>query len=284
MVLPNTERLLAIMARLRDRENGCPWDLEQTYASIAPHTLEEAYEVVEAIAAGDMAGLRDEAGDLLLQVAFYAQMAAEDGLFDFEAVAGGIVDKMIRRHPHIFPAAVPPDGAPTPTIDSAAAQTANWEALKAAERQTEAGKDGQPASVLDGVAAALPALIRAVKLQKRAARVGFDWDDPLAVLEKIREEMDELQQEMVPPTPPHSSPVAQARRADELGDVLFALANLARHLDIDPESALRGANAKFERRFRWIESRLRQQNRTPEQASLEEMETFWDEAKRQEPR
>ena len=255
------DRLLSIMARLRDRDNGCPWDLEQSFATIAPHTLEEAFEVVEAIETGDLAALKDELGDLLFQIVFYAQMAAEQEAFDFAAIAEAISDKMERRHPHVFGSA---------EIEDAAAQTRAWEEHKAAERQArDAG------GVLDGVSVALPALTRAVKLQKRAARVGFDWPDAHQVLDKLAEEIAELRAEMKD-KPDH------ARLQDEMGDILFVCANLARKLEIDPETALRQGNRKFERRFRHIESALKQRGRTPSESSLDEMEELWREAKSRE--
>ncbi len=257
------ERLIEIMAALRDPVSGCPWDKEQTFASIATYTIEEAYEVADAIARGDLAELRDELGDLLLQVAYHARLAEEAGAFGFGDVVEAITAKMIRRHPHVFGdeaarAAGLPDGA--------------WERMKDAER---AAKGKAPAaSLLDDVAVALPGLARAVKLQRRAGTVGFDWNDPLAVIAKLREEIEELAAEVEAPA---RSP---ARIEDELGDLLFAAANLARHLDIDPDRALRGANAKFQRRFRFIESGLAARQRTPADASLEEMEALWQEAKR----
>jgi nucleoside triphosphate diphosphatase len=260
------ERLLAIMARLRDPERGCPWDLEQTFATIAPHTIEEAYEVADAIEHGDMAALKGELGDLLFQVVFYAQMARERGAFDFGEIADAISKKMIRRHPHVFGAA---------TIESAAAQTQAWEEQKAHERRAEAAAAGRAASVLDGVIAGLPALTRAVKLQKRAARVGFDWPTAAPVLDKIAEELGEISAEMAVD--------AEAERLeDEVGDLLFACVNLARHLSVDPEAALRRANGKFDRRFRQIEDALNAEGRTPDDASLEEMEVLWQQAKRRE--
>jgi len=259
------DRLIEVMARLRDPNTGCPWDREQDFASIAPYTIEEAYEVADAIERADMPALKEELGDLLLQVVYHAQMAQEQSAFDFEAVAAGIADKMVRRHPHVFG---------EDTIANAAGQTSAWEQHKAAERAAKA-KTG-PSSALDGVAAALPALMRAEKLQKRASRVGFDWNDPSLVLDKLDEEIAELKVEMAQGAPPD-------RMTDEIGDMLFVVANLARHFKVDPEAALRQANAKFELRFRQIETRLAAQGRTAEQASLEEMEALWQEAKSQEP-
>lgn len=253
------DRLLAIMARLRDPRGGCPWDLEQTFATIAPYTIEEAYEVTDAIERSDMAALRDELGDLLLQVVFHAQMASESGDFGFDDVAKAINDKMERRHPHVFGDA---------KIADADAQTQAWEVQKANERA--AGGEG---STLSGVARGLPALLRAFKLQNRAARVGFDWPDSSGALDKLREEIEELAAEIVPGRAPSDALV------EEVGDVLFSAVNLARKLGIEPEDALRGGNRKFERRFAYIEKRLAAQGRRPEQATLEEMEALWQEAK-----
>lgn len=262
-----TDRLLRIMAKLRDPDGGCPWDLEQDFASIAPYTIEEAYEVADAIARGDMDELRDELGDLLLQVVFHARMAEEGGLFDYEAVAASIADKMIRRHPHVFG---------DETVATAKAQTGAWERQKEKERAEKAASHGHEPSVLDGVSVALPAQTRAVKLARRAARIGFDWPDRLAVLVKLEEEIAELRQEL-------GNGAAADRLEDELGDVLFSVANLARHLDIDPEEALRRTNAKFEHRFRHVETRLREAGRRPEDATLEEMDAYWEEAKTMAP-
>jgi nucleoside triphosphate diphosphatase len=259
-------RLLEVMRRLRDPDGGCPWDLEQDFRSIAPYTIEEAYEVADAIQLGDMAALRGELGDLLLQVVYHAQMASEAGAFGFADVATGIADKMVARHPHVFGAA---------EIASAAAQSRAWEDHKAAERARHATQAGQRPGILDGVPLALPALMRAEKLQKRAARVGFDWPDVAQVQAKIAEELGELGEEIQAEAPPR-------RLADEVGDILFAVANLARHLGVDPEDALRQTNRKFERRFRWIEKRLDQQGLAPAQTSLQVMEELWLEAKSQE--
>ncbi|MBI3515069.1 MAG: nucleoside triphosphate pyrophosphohydrolase, partial [Proteobacteria bacterium] len=213
---PPIERLLEVMRRLRDPKSGCPWDVEQSFATIAPYTIEEAYEVAEAIQNHDMAALQDELGDLLLQVVFHAQMAAEDQKFDFDAVAAAIADKMIRRHPHVFA---------DQTVDGAAAQTKAWEAQKAEERAAKARAAGTPPSALDGVTVGLPALTRALKLQKRAGRVGFDWKEAPPILDKIAEELGELRHEMAAPARDPD------RLEDELGDLLFACANLARHLE-----------------------------------------------------
>jgi len=261
------DRLLAVMARLRDANGGCPWDLAQDFKTIAPYTIEEAYEVADAIEREDMAGLKDELGDLLLQVVFHSRMGEEIGAFDFDAVADTIVDKMLRRHPHVF-GAVHIDANRAPTK---AAVNDNWESIKAAERAAKRNGGDQPGSVLDGVATALPALSRAEKLQRRASRVGFDWGAPEPILDKIAEEIGELGAEL---------PTADKDKiADELGDVLFAVVNLARHLEIDPEMALRGTNAKFERRFKYIERMLLQKGRSPEESTLEEMDALWNEAK-----
>jgi MazG family protein len=250
------DRLIAIMARLRDREHGCPWDIEQTFATVAPYTVEEAYEVADAVERGDLTDLRDELGDLLLQVVFHARMAEEQGVFDFEDVARAINDKMVRRHPHVFG---------DETYASLADQKQGWEELKAAERQQK----GRAASLLDDVPAGLPALTRAVKLSKRAAGVGFVWPSAKEVLDKLHEEVAELEAEIA------AGDLDKARQ--EMGDVLFVVANLARTLEVDPEDALRATNAKFTRRFRYIEARLAERGRTPEQSDLAEMDALWDE-------
>jgi MazG family protein len=257
-------RLLAVMAWLRDRRHGCPWDIEQTFRTIAPYTIEEAYEVADAIARDDLPALKEELGDLLLQVVYHAQMADEAGAFDFTDVAAAIADKMVDRHPHVFGDA---------TVASADAQTVSWEARKAAERAAKGEQVRQPTGALDGIALALPALLRAEKIQKRAARVGFDWKETAPVIDKIEEELGELRAELAKGT------IAQDRLVDELGDVLFAVANLARHVKVDPEAALRATNDKFERRFRYIERRLAAVGRSPAEATLEEMEALWQEAK-----
>jgi ATP diphosphatase len=259
---------LDVMAVLRDPERGCRWDLEQDFASIAPYTIEEAYEVADAIARGDMADLKDELGDLLLQVAYHAQMADEAGRFDFAAVADGVARKMIRRHPHVFGDA---DGKVAALIPGL------WDRVKAeeaeAKRQAAGGAaEAEAKGLLDGVPLALPALTRSVKLQRKAAKVGFDWTEARLILDKLREEMAEFEAEI--------ESGQQAEMAEEFGDLLFVLANLARHLTIDPEVALDGANRKFERRFRHIERRLREAGRTLEAASLAEMEELWQDAKR----
>jgi tetrapyrrole methylase family protein/MazG family protein/ATP diphosphatase len=250
------DRLLAIMARLRDREHGCPWDIEQNFATIAPYTIEEAYEVADAIERGDMAALKDELGDLLLQVVFHARMAEETGVFGFDDVAEAIADKMVRRHPHVFGDA---------DIASVAAQNEAWEAHKAAERAAK----GEAASVLDGVALALPALLRAAKISRRAARIGFDWPDPDAVIDKLEEEIAELEFEI-------DSEARPAALEEEVGDLLFAAANLARKLAIEPETALRRATAKFERRFHALEMLAKERGIGPDLAALE---ALWQEVK-----
>ena len=258
--------LLEIMKRLRDPENGCPWDVEQTFETIAPYTIEEAYEVDEAIRAGDMKSLKDELGDLMFQAVFHAQMAEEFGHFTFADVVQNVSEQMVRRHPHVFGDA---------DIATADAQTSAWETQKARERAEKAAQQGETASVLDGVSISLPALLRAVKLQKRAARVGFDWPETTQVLDKLQEESAELVEAEKNNTDP-------AHIREEMGDLLFVMANLARHLDVDPEEALRGTNAKFERRFRRIEALLAEKNKTPAQSSLEEMDSLWNQAKAEE--
>jgi len=255
-------RLLSVMAWLRDREHGCPWDIDQTFRTIAPYTIEEAYEVADAIERDDMSALKEELGDLLLQVVYHSQMASEAGAFRFKDVAAAIADKMVDRHPHVFGDL---------EIADADTQTISWEARKAAERAQKTGS--ATTGALDGVARALPALLRAEKIQKRAARVGFDWAAIGPVIDKIEEELRELRVEL------GAGNTVQERIADELGDVLFAVANLARHCRIDPEAALRSTNDKFEKRFRYIEGKLASQDRTPAEATLEEMEALWQEAK-----
>ncbi len=260
-------RLIEIMAALRTPGTGCPWDLEQDFASIVPFTLEEAYEVADAIERGDFADLRDELGDLLLQVVFHARLAEEAGHFDFGGVVDAVTTKLIRRHPHVFANAR--DLSPSQV-------KALWGEIKAQEKRERAQARGEGAAqaggALHGVPLALPALTRALKLQQKARRVGFDWNDARAVMAKLREEMDEIDAAL--------EGADAAAVAGEVGDFLFAAANLARHLDVDPEAALRGANAKFERRFHHIEARLDQAGRAPKDATLEEMDALWDEAKR----
>ncbi len=257
------ERLCALMARLRDPGAGCPWDVEQDFASIAPYTIEEAYEVADAIARGDMTGLRDELGDLLFQVVFHARMAEEAGLFDLDDVAREVTAKMIRRHPHVFGEA---------EVTDAAAQTEAWEAHKAAEREAAAEAAGRIPSVLDGVTRGIPALSRALKLQRRVARVGFDWARREDVLAKVREELDEIADEVAQDAP-------RDALDEELGDLLFAVVNLARVLDLDPEESLRRANAKFECRFRKVEEALAEAGKTPSNSDLAEMDRLWDAVK-----
>lgn len=260
------DRLLAIMARLRAPDGGCPWDVEQTYATIAPHTIEEAYEVAEAIESGDRAALKDELGDLLFQVVFHAQMAREEGSFDFDAVAQAIADKMERRHPHVFGAAG--------SIDSAKAQVKAWETQKAEERAAKA-KPETPPSALDGVGVGLPALTRAQKLQARAARVGFDWPEARQVLDKIEEEIAEVKAEI-------DSGGSAERLDEEVGDLLFAAVNLARKLGLDAEGSLRRGSRKFERRFHQVEAALAAKGSSPAEAGLEAMEALWVAAKESE--
>ena len=254
-------RLVEIMARLRSPDGGCPWDLEQTFATVAPYTVEEAYEVADAIERGSLGDLKEELGDLLLQVVFHARMAEEQGAFDFAQVAEAINDKMVRRHPHVFGEV---------RHRSSAEQTEAWETIKAAERAAKADAPAA-ASLLDDVPVGLPALTRAVKLSKRAARVGFVWPSAAEVLAKLHEEVAELEAEVV------AGDVEKAR--DELGDVLFVCANLARELDIDPEAALRGTNAKFMRRFKFIEAKLAAKGSSPASSDLAEMDALWDAAK-----
>ncbi len=250
-------RLIEVMARLRDPDGGCPWDVEQTFATIAPYTIEEAYEVADAIQRGDLSELKEELGDLLLHVVFHTRMAEEDGLFDFGDVAEAISGKLVRRHPHVFGEA---------DYRTAEEQTAAWEAIKKEERKAK-----EQHGVLDDVPVGLPALTRAVKLTKRAARVGFDWPSTREVMNKLAEETAELQAEI--------DAGDQEKAAEELGDILFVLANLARKLDADPEDILRGANAKFARRFAFIEAELAKDGRTPDQSDLEEMDGLWNKAK-----
>ena len=251
-------QLLDIMARLRDPQRGCPWDLEQTFRTIAPYTIEEAYEVADAIEREDAAALRDELGDLLFQVVFHSQMAREQGSFGFDDVVAAICDKMERRHPHVFGDA---------RIDTAAAQTVAWEEQKRLERE-RSGK-----SIIADVPLALPALTRANKLGKRAAQVGFEWPNVTGALDKLDEELGELRKGL-------GEQAGEATITDELGDVLFCVVNVCRYLGVDPEVALRGANSKFERRFGYVEQRLREQGRSAGEATLEEMDKLWDEGKK----
>lgn len=262
--------LLGIMQQLRDPHGGCPWDIEQNFDTIAPYTLEEAYEVADAIERKDMAALKDELGDLLFQVVFHAQMAFENGAFDFADVVEGVIDKMTRRHPHVFGSS---------KIESAHAQTHAWERHKAEERAKSAESDGRTASVLDGVALGLPALSRAIKLQNRAARIGFDWPETLQILDKVEEEMAELRAELEAPDRDGDSEHRQGRIASELGDVFLAWSNFARRAKVDPEAALRGANARFEQRFRRIEQVMTESGRDLDSFTLAEMEVLWQQAK-----
>ncbi|MDQ0469173.1 ATP diphosphatase [Labrys wisconsinensis] len=258
-------RLIEIMAALRTPGTGCPWDLEQDFATIAPYTIEEAYEVADAIARGDLADLRDELGDLLLQVVFHARMAEEAGTFAFPDVVEAITAKLIRRHPHVFGDA---------RSLSPEAVKALWGAIKAEEKAERAARHGAaPEGVLAGVPLGMPALTRAVKLQEKAGKVGFDWNDIRTVLAKVREEADEIEAALEEGAP-------QDALAGEIGDLMFAVANVARHAGVDAEAALRGANAKFERRFAFIEAALAARGRAPAGSSLEEMDGLWNEAKR----
>lgn len=260
------EDLLAVMARLRDKDTGCPWDVEQTFASIAPYTIEEAYEVADAIARDDLDALKEELGDLLLQVVYHAQMASELKRFDFDDVVDVIARKMIRRHPHVFRDASRDEFL---TKDL-------WQRIKAEEKAEKVKAPG--GSRLDDVPLALPALSRAVKLQKRAAEVGFDWPSLEPVLDKAEEEIAELRT-AITETRREEEDARKKRVAEEFGDLLFVMANIARHLKVDPEAALRDANAKFVRRFKSIETALAKEGRKPEDATLEEMDALWDEAK-----
>ncbi|MGC9420079.1 MAG: nucleoside triphosphate pyrophosphohydrolase [Rhodovulum sp.] len=251
-------RLIEIMRRLRDRETGCPWDIEQDFASIAPYTIEEAYEVADAIDRKAWHELEGELGDLLLQTVYHTQMGAEAGLFTFDSVANAIADKMVARHPHVF--------GTESREKSAEQQTRDWETIKAAERAQKAAH-----GVLDDVALALPALTRAVKLQKRAARVGFDWPEIGQVVDKITEEANELAEAR--------DKMTEAEVFEEFGDMLFVMANLARHLGIEPEEALRAANSKFTRRFNAVEAKLRARGKQPEDSNLAEMDALWNQVK-----
>ena len=260
------DRLLAVMRRLRDPERGCPWDIEQSFATIAPYTIEEAYEVADAIAREDWGDLRSELGDLLLQVAYHTQMGEEQGLFDFDAVAHGIADKMIARHPHVFG---------DDEVAGSAALHGVWEERKARERAARAAAGGGDDSLLADVPLGFPALTRALKLQKRAARAGFDWGAAAPVLAKLREELGELEAALAEGAPEGETEL-------ELGDLLFTVVNLARHLRLDPEAALRATNAKFERRFRRIEALAACAGRAAGELSLDELEALWEQAKAEE--
>jgi nucleoside triphosphate diphosphatase len=285
------EDLLAVMAALRTPGTGCPWDLEQSFATIAPYTIEEAYEVADAIERHDLDHLKEELGDLLLQVVYHSRIAEEQGAFAFRDVVGGITAKMVRRHPHVFG---------TPEQRAAGVTTGFWERIKAEERVAggvsplatapdaslkHRGEEADPASasgkrgsVLDSVPLALPALMRAVKLQNKAARVGFDWPSLAPVLDKLKEELAELEEEIAKPGDQQN----RASVEEEFGDLLFVVANIARHLQLDPETALRSANAKFTRRFHAIERKLAERGRTPAQSDLAEMDRLWDESKAEE--
>ena len=256
------DRLIEIMAALRTPKTGCPWDIEQNFATIAPYTIEEAYEIADAIARGDLADLKDELGDLLLQVVFHARMAQEQGAFDFGAVVEAITAKLIRRHPHVFG---------QERADNPRSVKGLWEDIKAQEKAAKRAR-GQPADegALGGVPVALPAMTRALKLQSKASRVGFDWNDPRAVLRKIREEADEIEAAL---------DSEESAAAAEVGDLLFAAVNLARHLQADPETLLRQTNRKFERRFAAIERALAARGKKPQDTTLAEMDALWDEAK-----
>lgn len=255
----NIQRLLNIMSRLRDPQGGCPWDLKQTYATIVPYTLEEAYEVADAIARESFDELKDELGDLLFQVVFYAQMAKEQGRFEFDDCVAAICDKLERRHPHVFGDV---------SADNAEAVLKNWEALKSAER-----KDVGQHSVLDNIPQAMPALSRAYKLQKRCANVGFDWLDVQGCWDKVKEEIIEVEQ----------CESGSEELAEELGDLMFALVNVVRKHKLDPEAVLRAANSKFEKRFRAVEQALAEQGKSPEQSDLAEMDALWNKVKKQTP-
>jgi MazG family protein len=254
------DELLNIMQQLRDPQTGCPWDSAQNFASIVPHTIEEAYEVADTIAQQDWQGLQKELGDVLFQVVFYAQLASEEGHFNFANVVASLTEKMIRRHPHVFGNTV---------YKNQTEQTADWERIKSSERETP------PVSVLDGVPLALPATTRALKLQRKAAQVGFDWENPSQVLDKVAEEVLEIKTELTTSNDP-------IRTEEELGDLLFACVNLARHLAADPEATLRAANRKFERRFQRIETWLKESGRSPEKVSLKELDGLWEQAKQEE--
>ncbi len=271
MDLEAVRQLLLVMRRLRDPERGCPWDLQQSFASIAPHTLEEAYEVIDAIESGDMQQLQGELGDLLFQVVFYAQLGGEQNLFDFNAIATGISAKLLHRHPHVFPGGIMDESATIPATPAISANQVvqNWEVIKAAERQGKVG--AKPASALDDVPLALPALLRAVKLQKRAAAQGFDWKEIQPVFAKVDEELSELHQAISAADP--------AAVEEEFGDLLFTLVNLARHLDLNPETALRQANHKFEKRIRAVEILLREEGRYLRDLSESELDEYWNKVK-----
>ncbi|GAB5379146.1 MAG: nucleoside triphosphate pyrophosphohydrolase [Aliiglaciecola sp.] len=256
---PNVDRLLRVMEQLRDPQSGCPWDKQQTFESIVPHTIEEAYEVADAIENGDMQDVKDELGDLLFQIVFYAQLGVEQNHFDFEAIAGAVADKLIRRHPHVFA---------NQAVDDL---ELSWEAIKRQEREEKGGLvDG---SILANVPKGLPPITRAHKLQTKCAKVGFDWPDVAPVLAKVEEELDEVKAEL------KTNPLDQNRIEEEIGDLLFAIVNLSRHAKVDAYSALRKANAKFEKRFRAVENDFSEKNVSLQDASLEEMEAVWQSIK-----
>ncbi|MBB3101695.1 nucleoside triphosphate pyrophosphohydrolase [Azomonas macrocytogenes] len=261
--------LLHLMARLRDPQHGCPWDLKQDYASIVAHTLEEAYEVADAIERADFEHLPGELGDLLFQVVYYSQLAQEEGRFDFATVVDSITRKLVRRHPHVFPDGDLYGEPDLPRLDEARIKQ-RWEEIKAQER-AEKALEPEQLSLLDDVPTALPALSRAAKLQKRAAQVGFDWPDVLPVIDKVQEELDEILEAMKAGNP--------AAVLEEVGDLLFVMVNLARHFKLDPETALRAANVKFERRFRFIEQTLREKGISFQTCSIDELDALWEQAK-----
>ncbi|MCO1334915.1 nucleoside triphosphate pyrophosphohydrolase [Microbulbifer sp. OS29] len=263
----SVEDLLHLMAQLRNPDSGCPWDLQQTFTSIVPSTIEEAYEVAEAIEREDYEHLHEELGDLLFQVIFYSELGREKSYFDFPCIVDTLVRKLVRRHPHVFPNAELYGSAGTEAVDEAQVKQ-NWEEIKAAERSAKGD-----AGTLAGVTLGLPAMTRAAKLQKRAARVGFDWPDVHGVLDKIEEEVAELREALADGDDDHAK--------EELGDLLFACVNASRHLKVDPEAALRGCNRKFEGRFGFIEASLRDEGRQVSEASLEELDSLWDKAKAQ---
>jgi len=261
-------RLLDIMAALRTPGTGCPWDLEQDFATIAPYTIEEAYEVADAIARGDLDDLREELGDLLLQVVFHARMAQEQGAFEFRDVVQTLTEKLVRRHPHVFGDA---RGLTAEAVEGLWERIKTQERLQKRERESNGRSSESPSGALAGVPVTLPALTRALKLQAKAGKVGFDWNDPRAVLAKIREEADEIEAELAAGD--------RSSAGAEVGDLLFAVVNLARHLDADPEAVLRATNRKFERRFAAIEQALGDRGKTPQEATLEEMDALWNAAK-----
>ena len=266
------EKLINIMKELRDPKNGCPWDIEQDFSSIAPFTIEEAYEVADAIERQDLDNLKEELGDLLFQVVFHAQMAAEQNAFDITDVVNGIVDKMIRRHPHVFS-----NKKGDEKIENAEQQTLAWDSFKEAERKQKAHTKKETPSLMDGVPVALPALTQAVKLQRRASRIGFDWTNKTEIFDKISEELEEVRHEI-------ETEADKERVVDEIGDLFFAVSNLARHLEIDPETAVRVSNAKFTRRFKAMEELARQSSEELNDMSLDEMEDLYQQTKRDEKR